>query len=54
MKIAIPASVINFFKFKRKKPSNRRVFRVFKRLDNGSFLIAGFVDRYETYNGKAV
>lgn len=37
---------------RKRKPSTGRVFRMFKRLDDGSFLIAGFVNRYHREASK--
>jgi len=44
MQIIIPK--ITLTRLLPKRRGTRRVFRVFKRLDNGSFLIAGMVYRY--------
>lgn len=45
-RIVIPA-----IKLPSRKRGEGRVFRMFKRLDDGSFLIAGFVNRYSRQGG---
>lgn len=37
---------------RKKKPSRRKVWRFFKRLDNGKMMIVGRVDRYPSYEGR--
>jgi len=49
MQIIIPKITLTRLLPKRRRA--RRVFRMFKRLDNGSFLIAGMVYRYDKYQG---
>jgi hypothetical protein len=50
MQIIIPK--ITLTRFLPKRRGTRLVFRMFKKLDNGSFLIAGMVYRYPTrYRG---